>query len=400
MLEGKHIVLGVTGGIACYKAVDLVSRLKKRGADVRVVMTDNAREFVTPLSFEAISGNHAYNDQFAERADIEHVSLGKWADAFVIAPATANIIAKISCGIADDLLSTTALIMGCPSFIAPAMNAAMWRSGVTLENIERLKARGYNVIGPDTGHLACGDDDIGRMSEPADIVSEIERALSHKRDLCGVSVLVTAGATIERIDPVRYITNFSSGLMGYEIAKAARDRGAKVTLISGHTALSVPEGVNFIEIESSDELYERVMETGENADVIIQAAAPADYTPESVSEQKLKKHGEVLELRLRPTRDIAKALGERKREGQVLVAFAAETENLVENAKAKLVKKNADFIVANDVSREGAGFRVPTNIVTLVSRNDIKELPLLAKREVAEEILNAVSEIICHTRKC
>ena len=390
MLKDRRIVLGVTGGIAAYKACDLVSRLKKRGAQVRVVLTAHACNFVPPLTFETLSGNPAYVDTFAPRAEMEHIALAKWADLFVVAPATANAIAKFACGIADDLLSTTALAMTAPVLIAPAMNANMYRHPATRANLETLRARGVKTVGPESGHLACGDDDIGRMSEPEAIVEAIEAILNPKRDLEGRRVLVTAGPTVERIDPVRYITNRSSGKMGYAIAEAARDRGAEVTLVSGPVALQAPAGVEVVRIESSAELCEAVLARGEWADVVVQAAAPADFTPANVAGQKIKKTGAGMALELKNTTDIAAELGRRKHDGQVLVAFAAETNDLIENARGKLARKNADLVVANDVSRSDAGFGVDTNAVTLVTRDGERELPLMSKRGVADGILDCV----------
>ena len=393
MLAGKRIVLGVTGGIAAYKACELVSHLKKQKAEVRVVLTEHACKFVPPLSFEALSGNPAHVDTFAPRDGMEHIALAKWADLFVVAPATANAIAKLAWGLADDLMSTTALAMTCPLLIAPAMNANMYRHPATQANLETLKKRGAHFVGPESGRLACGDDDVGRMSEPAAIVEAICAILNPRRDFQDVRVLVTAGPTVERIDPVRYITNRSSGKMGYAIAEAARDRGAEVVLVSGPVNLAAPEGVEVVKIESSAELCAAVLARGDWADVVIQAAAPADYTPVNVSETKIKKTGVGMMLELKNTTDIAKTLGERKHPGQVLVAFAAETDRVLENAKGKLEKKNADLIVANDVTRPGAGFGVDTNAVTLITRQDENALPVMSKRDVADAILDKVAAL-------
>ena len=393
MLDGKRVVLGVTGGIAAYKACDLVSRLKKQGARVRVVLTANACKFVPPLTFETLSGNPASIDTFEPRKELEHIALAKWADAFVIAPATANCLAKLANGIADDLLSTTALAMTAPLLIAPAMNANMWRHPATQANLRTLLERGARTVGPGTGHLACGDDDVGRMSEPAEIVEALDALLSVKQDFAGRHVLVTAGPTVERIDPVRYITNRSSGKMGYAIAEATRDRGAEVALVSGSVSLPAPGGMEVVKIESSADLCAAVLARGDWADVVIQAAAPADFTPESVAGSKIKKTGEGMTLRLANTTDIAAELGRRKHEGQILVAFAAETDDVLENARRKLDKKNADLIVANDVSRADAGFGVDTNAVTLITREDLVELPVLPKRAVADGILDRVAAL-------
>ena len=393
MLKDRRIVLGVTGGIAAYKACELVSGLKKRGAQVRVVLTENAARFVPPLSFEALSGNPAHVDTFAPRDGMEHIALAKWAELFVIAPATANCLAKLACGIGDDLLSTTALAMTCPLLIAPAMNANMYRHPATRANLATLRSRGARVVGPDSGRLACGDDDIGRMSQPEAILEAIGAILDPRRDMEGLRVLVTAGPTVERIDPVRYITNRSTGKMGYAIAEAARDRGAEVALVSGPVALEKPAGVDVISIESSAQLCDAVLERGPWADVVIQAAAPADFRPVTVAERKIKKTGAGMTLELENTTDIAAALGRDKRPGQTLVAFAAETHDLLENARGKLDRKNADLVAANDVSRRDAGFGTDTNAVTLITRRDVKALPLMTKRDAADAILDAVMEL-------
>ena len=394
MLTGKRIVVGVTGGIAVYKACDLVSRLKKRGAEVRVVLTEHACQFMPPLTFETLSQNQAYVDCFDRKFQIGHVSLAKWADLFIIAPCTANCMGKMAAGIADDLLSTTCLAMSGPVLIAPAMNNAMWRHPATQANLETLKARGVFTVGPERGRLACGDDDIGRMSEPEQIVQAAEKILCPVLDLAGKHVLVTAGPTVERIDPVRFITNRSTGKMGYAIAEAARQRGAEVTLISGPTQLTPPAGVNFISIESSAQLCEKVLENGAAADIVIQAAAPADFRPKHVAERKIKKTGEGMAIELEATTDIAAELGRRKREGQILVAFAAETNDVLENAQGKLVRKNADLVVANDVSRSDAGFGVDTNIITLISRSDMRALEKMTKRDAADAILSRIRELM------
>ena len=398
MLKDKHIVLGVTGGIAVYKACDLVSRLKKQGAEVRVVLTENAAKFVPPLTFDTLSGNPTHVDTFAPRSELEHIHLAKWADAYVIAPATANCLAKLAGGIADDLLTTTALAMTAPLLIAPAMNANMWRHAATQANLETLLARGAKTVGPGVGHLACGDDDVGRMAEPSEIVEALDALLSVKRDFEGVKVLVTAGPTVEKIDPVRFITNRSSGKMGYAVAEAAQARGAEVRLVSGPVNLAAPAGVEVVPIESSADLCAAVLDRGEWADVVIQAAAPADFRPAKVSGSKIKKTGEGMTLVLENTTDIAAERGRRKRPGQVLVAFAAETDDVLKNAQGKLEKKNADLVVANDVSRSDAGFGVDTNAVTLITREGQQALPLMRKRDVADGILDAVAALMGRER--
>ena len=393
MLDHRQIVVGVTGGIAAYKACDLVSRLVKQGAQARVVLTEHACRFVPPLTFEALSGNPAHWDMFAPRSQMAHISLAKWADAFVIAPATANVLAKMAQGIADDLLCTTALAMTAPVLVAPAMNANMWRHPATQQNLRTLKARGVRVVGPESGRLACGDDDVGRMAEPGAIVEALAAILNPRRDYEGRNVLVTAGPTVEMIDPVRYITNRSSGKMGYAIAEAARDRGARVVLLSGPVHLPAPAGVEVVGIQSSAQLCQAVLARAGEADVIIQAAAPADYRPAKAEAQKIKKREGGMTLVLENTTDIAAELGRRRRPGQILVAFAAETDHVLENAKAKLERKNADVVVANDVSRTDAGFGVDTNAVTLITREDVRPMPLLSKREAADAILDRVAEL-------
>lgn len=394
MLKEKRIVLGVTGGIAAYKAAEIVSLLTRRGACVRVVMTANACKFLAPLTLETLSGNPVLTDTFGPRENLAHISLAKWADLFLIAPATANILGKLAGGIADDLLSTTAMAMRCPIWVAPAMNNNMWNSRANQRNVQTLREWGVQMVGPARGRLACGDEDVGRMADPEEIVRAVEDALHPLRDFAGKRVLVTAGPTIERIDPVRYITNRSTGKMGYALCEAARDRGAEVTLVSGPVHLQRPAGVEFYGIESSQDLAERVLGLSQRADVVIQAAAPADFRPRQVSAQKIKKTGEGMSLELENTLDIASALGSRKREGQILVAFAAETENHLQNARRKLEKKNADLVVLNDVSRADAGFAADTNQVTLVTREKSEEVALDAKRAVADRVLDCIAGLL------
>ena len=392
-LTGKEIVLGVTGGIAAYKAAEVVSRLRKQGANVHVIMTENARQFITPLTLETLSGNPVVYHTFERPAtwEVEHIALAKRAEVFVIAPATANILAKMACGIADDMLSTTVLATKAPVLVAPAMNTGMWTAPATRQNVETLRQRGVGFVGPEAGFLACGDEGSGRMSEPAAIVEAIEAILCPLRDMEGLRVMITAGGTRERIDPVRYIGNDSSGKMGFALAEAARQRGAEVTLVCGHTTAKRPEGIPVTEVESTCELYEAVLERAAEQDVIIQAAAPADYRPAHPSTQKIKKQaGEGITLELLENPDIAAAVGAAKRPGQTLVGFAAETEHLLDNARRKLDKKNLDMIVANDVSRPGAGFNVDTNIATLLTRSGAVECPLQSKRALAERILDEI----------
>ena len=392
-LTGKEIVLGVTGGIAAYKAAEVVSRLRKMGASVHVIMTENARQFITPLTLETLSGNPVVHDTFERPAtwEVEHIALAKRAEVFVIAPATANILAKMACGIADDMLSTTVLATKAPVLVAPAMNTGMWTAPATRQNVETLRQRGVRFVGPEAGFLACGDEGSGRMSEPAAIVEAIEAILCPRRDMEGLRVMVTAGGTRERLDPVRYIGNDSSGKMGFALAEAARARGAEVTLVCGHTTAKRPEGIPVTEVESTCELYDAVLVRAAEQDVIIQAAAPADYRPAHPSAQKIKKQaGEGITLELVENPDIAAAVGAAKRPGQTLVGFAAETEHLLDNARRKLDRKNLDMIVANDVSRPGAGFNVDTNIATLLTRSGAVECPLQSKQALAERILDEI----------
>ncbi len=396
-LSGKHIVLGVTGGIAAYKSCEIVSMLRKRKAEVRVIMTKNATQFVQPLTFETLSNAPVVTDTFVREGtwEVEHIALAKWADLFLIAPATANIIAKMACGIADDMLSTTALATKAPVLLAPAMNTGMWTADATQRNIRTLKERAVRLIGPDSGFLACGDSGAGRMSEPAAIVDAVTELLGKKQDFAGLRVMVTAGATRERLDPVRYMTNDSSGKMGFSLAAAAKERGAEVLVIAGHTTASEPEGITIQRVDSTQELYDAVLTAAATQDVVIQAAAPADYRFAVTYPQKHKKahDGQPFMVELVENPDIAAALGERKRDGQTLVGFAAETDNLLENARKKLARKNLDLIVLNDVSQPGAGFNVDTNIATLITPDSQTEYPLRTKRQLADDILDKILQI-------
>ena len=386
-----NIVVGVTGGIAAYKAVELVSRLRKLGADVDVIMTRNATEFVTPLTFETVSHNPVTTDTFVrERSwEVGHVALAHKADLFVVAPATANLIAKMACGLADDMLTTTLLATKAPILLAPAMNTGMWTAEATQRNLQTLIARGVHTVGPGSGLLACGDVGEGRMSEPEEIVREAERLLLMKHDMEGLHVLVTAGPTRERIDPVRYISNDSSGKMGYAIAQAAQARGAAVTLVSGPTALPAPARVTVVPVQTTLDLYHAMLDLCEAQDLILQAAAPADYRCAAPSDQKLKKqNGQPLILEMIENPDVAMAVAQRRKPGQTLVGFAAETNDTLANARAKLNKKGLDMIVANDVTQPGAGFSVDTNITTLITAEGETAYPLMDKRALAEQILN------------
>ncbi|MCL1964047.1 MAG: bifunctional phosphopantothenoylcysteine decarboxylase/phosphopantothenate--cysteine ligase CoaBC [Firmicutes bacterium] len=393
-LEGRTVVLGVAGGIAAYKACEVTSRLKKLGADVRVILTENAGRFVPSLTFQALSGRPVSSGMFEEPTqwEIKHISWARAADLFVVAPATANLMGKYANGIADDMLSTTLLATSAPVLLAPAMNANMWRHPAIQRNLNALTSRGVLTVGPGTGFLACGDVDEGRMAEPAEIAEAALAILTREQDFKGKRVLVTAGPTREPIDPVRYISNHSSGKMGYAIAEAALARGAKVTLVSGPVSLDPPAGAEVARVMTTAELLDAVMARAAGQDAIIQAAAPCDFRKDTPAENKIKKRDGVsgLTLHFSQTPDVAEAVGAAKRPGQFLVAFAAETENLVENAKRKLLSKRADLVVANDVSREGAGFDVDTNIASLVTPEGVTELPLMTKRQLADVILDAV----------
>ena len=392
-LTGREIVLGVTGGIAAYKSAEVVSRLRHLGANVHVIMTKNATEFVSPLTFQTLSANQVVTDTFQapEYWNVEHVALAKRAEIFVIAPATANIMAKMACGIADDMLSTTVLATKAPVLLAPAMNTGMWTAAATQANLKTLQERGIQFVGPDSGILACGDEGAGRMSEPETIVAVICDRLNAKNDLAGKKVLVTAGATRERLDPVRYMTNDSSGKMGFAIAEAARARGAEVTAVYGSVTAQVPAGIRRIQIESAQELYDVMMREAPEQDIIIQAAAVCDYRFEKTAKNKIKKaEGEALTLTLTENPDVAKAVGAIKKKGQTLVGFAAETDNVKKNAAEKLKKKNLDMIVANDVTMPGAGFNVDTNIATLITKDGNEELMLMTKRELADKIIDKI----------
>ena len=391
-LNGKTILLGVTGGIAAYKAVDVVSRLVKLGATVNVIMTRNATMLVQPLTFRYISRNPVAVDMFDEPESWkpEHISLADKADIFVIAPATANIIGKLAHGIADDMLSTTALAIRCPALIAPAMNSNMYDNPILQANIDILKKYRFEFIEPEYGILACGYEGKGRLADPIKIVERIQQILNAPRDLEGKTVLVTAGPTREALDPVRFISNRSSGKMGYAIAESASKRGADVILISGPTTLNPPNNVKLVNVESAIQMRDEVMSYASQSQIIIMSAAVSDYRPRDFSNQKIKKDKDIITLVLEENPDILAELG-RNKKGQILVGFSMETENLLENSRKKLEKKNADLIVANDLSKEGAGFGTDTNIVTLInSSGQIKELPLMSKYDVANAILDEI----------
>lgn len=389
----KNVVLGVTGGIACYKSCEIVSRLKKLGFGVDVIMTQHACEFVQPLTFETLSSRPVVTDMFDRKHpwEVEHISLAKKASVFVIAPATANIIGKLANGIADDMLSTTAMATKSKIIIAPAMNTNMYENPVVQENIQKLKQRGYIFVEPVAGRLACGDVGKGKMAEPAEIVEKITQVLSEKQDLLGKKILVSSGATSQPIDGVRCITNYSSGKMGCAIAQNAADRGAEVTLVLGLHSCKVPQNVKVINVGTTDDMFEAVKDNYTQNDVVIMAAAPSDYKPAQAITNKLK--GNSIELKLEKNVDIAKYIGENKTEKQTLVIFAAETENLIENAKGKLKNKRADMVVANDVTKEGAGFNVDTNIATFISANEQRSMDKMTKDQLAVAILDEVLRI-------
>ena len=396
MLHGKTVVLGVTGSIAAYKSADLVSRLIKQGCDVHVIMTKNACNFIHPVTFETLTGNKCLVDTFDRnfQFDVTHVSLAKRADLLLVAPASANTIGKLAFGLADDMLTTTALACTCKKMIAPAMNTNMYRNPAVSDNLKRLSEYGFEIITPGKGRLACGDVGEGKMAEPEDLLWYVLRELSCEKDLKGKKVLITAGPTRQPLDPVRFITNHSTGKMGYELAKAAMLRGAQVTLVSGPTALSEPPFVEVKQVVSAADMFEAVTECSDSQDIIIKAAAVADFTPAVQSEEKIKKDGSSMHIAMEPTTDILKYLGEHKREGQFLCGFSMETQNMRENSRRKLEKKKADMIVANNLKVEGAGFAGDTNVVTLITTKGEKELPLMSKEKTAHAILDEIISLL------
>lgn len=393
MLEGKHIVLGVTGSIAAYKIASLASMLKKQHADITVIMTKNATNFINPITFEELTGNKCLVDTFDRNFEhsVEHISLARQTDVFLIAPASANVIAKAAHGIADDMLTTTFLACECPKIVAPAMNTRMYLNPITQDNLELLRKYRMEVVEPATGHLACGDVGAGKMPEPGVLFEYLVRALTPK-DMAGLRVLVTAGPTREKIDPVRYISNHSSGKMGYAIAKAAMRRGAEVTLVTGKTDLTPPISVETVDITSAAEMADAVKSRADKQDIIIKAAAVADYRPRYTADEKIKKKDDDMSIALERTEDILGYLGAHKREGQFLCGFSMETENMEHNSREKLRKKNLDLIVANNLKQAGAGFGTDTNIVTLMSEADTVQLPMLSKEDVADRLLTYIME--------
>ena len=398
MLKGKTVVIGVSGGIAVYKACDVVSRLKKLNANVHVIMTKSATEFVTPLTFQSLSQNYVVSDMFEEPKtwDVEHISLAKKADVFLIAPATANVIGKVANGIADDMLTTTVMATTGKVLIAPAMNTNMYRNPILQRNISTLKELGYNFVDPDSGRLACGDKGEGKLASPEKIVDAVVDLFNEdKKDLLGKKIMITAGPTVESIDPVRYLTNRSTGKMGYASAKMAANRGADVTLVSGPTNIEPPSNIKkLIKVQSAKDMYDAIIDNFDENQVIIKSAAVADYKPKNYSDKKIKKSNDDLIIELDRNKDIAYELGKIKK-NKILVGFAAETNDLIENAKGKISKKNLDFIVANDLTESGAGFGTDTNIVKIIDKDgNIAKYPQMKKDEVADVILDKVKSLL------
>ena len=392
MLEGKTVLLGVTGSIAAYKIAYLASALKKQQADVHVLMTRNATNFINPITFETLTGNKCLVDTFDRnfQFQVEHVSIAKKADVVMIAPASANVIGKLAHGIADDMLTTTIMACRCKKFISPAMNTNMFENPIVQDNLKILEHYGYEVIDPAVGYLACGDTGAGKMPEPETLLNYILRECACEKDMKGLKVLVTAGPTQEAIDPVRYITNHSSGKMGYAIAKMAMLRGADVTLVSGRTALTPPPFVRVVPVVTARDMYEAVTSVSQEQDIIIKAAAVADYRPASVSDEKIKKKDDDMSIALERTDDILKYLGEHKPEGQFLCGFSMETENMIGNSRVKLIRKNLDMVAANNVKMAGAGFQGDTNVLTLITQDEEVSLPLMSKEDAAGKILDKI----------
>lgn len=395
MLKGKTVLLGVTGSIAAYKIASLASALKKLHADVHVLMTQNATNFINPITFESLTGNKCLVDTFDRnfQFQVEHVSIAKKADVVMIAPASANVIGKLAHGIADDMLTTTVMACKCKKYISPAMNTNMFENPIVQDNLKTLEHYGYEVIQPASGYLACGDTGAGKMPEPETLLAYIEKEIAREKDLQGKKLLVTAGPTQEAIDPVRYITNHSSGKMGYAIAKAAMLRGAEVTLVSGRTAIEAPLFVNVVPIVTAKDMFEAVTGISNEQDIIIKAAAVADYRPAVVSSEKVKKKEGQMSIELERTDDILKYLGENKREGQFLCGFSMETQNMISNSRAKLERKNLDMVAANNVKEAGAGFQGDTNVLTLITQKEETSLPLMSKEDAANKLLDKILEL-------
>lgn len=396
MLKGKNILLGVTGGIAAYKAADLCSRLVKMHAGVDVIMTKHATEFITPLTFESLCHRKTVTDTFDRNHpwEVEHIALADKADCVVIAPATANIIGKLANGLADDMLSTTVLACRCPKLLVPAMNTNMYENPVVQDNLAKLRHYGWQIMEPVSGHLACGTSGKGKLPDPENILEQVLLCCAHEKDMTDIRVLVTAGPTQEAVDPVRYLTNHSTGRMGYAIASAAAMRGANVTLVSGPTALKPPEGVIFVPVTTAEEMFDAVTTRQQENDMIIKAAAVADYRPKHTADEKIKKQDNEGEptMPLARTKDILRYLGEHKPAGQILCGFSMETEHMLENSRKKLEKKNLDVVAANNVKVEGAGFAVDTNVLTLITKDTEQELPLMSKTEAAMQLLDLLLE--------
>ena len=393
MLKGKCVVLGVTGSIAAYKIANLASALVKLGADVNVIMTKNATNFINPITFETLTSNKCLVDTFDRnfQFNVEHVALAKRADIFMVAPASANVIAKMAHGIADDMLTTTILAAKCKKLISPAMNTNMFENQIVQDNLKILENYGFEIINPASGYLACGDTGAGKMPEPDVLLAYILREIGHEHDLAGKRVLITAGPTEEAIDPVRYITNHSTGKMGYAIAKVAMERGAQVTLVSGPVAIEPPMFVDVVNIKSAAQMAEAVKSRAADSDIIIKSAAVADYRPKNVATEKIKKKdGEDSSIALERTEDILSYLGEHRRDDQFICGFSMETENMLENSKKKLEKKKVDMIVANNLRTQGAGFGTDTNVVTLITKDEARELPIMSKDDVAHAIFDKI----------
>ncbi|WP_300269649.1 bifunctional phosphopantothenoylcysteine decarboxylase/phosphopantothenate--cysteine ligase CoaBC [uncultured Flavonifractor sp.] len=394
MLKGKTVLLGVTGGIACYKSANLASALVKQGANVQVLMTKNATEFIGPHTFESLTGNRVSVDTFDRnyQFQVEHIALADQADLVLVAPATANVLAKLAHGLADDMLTTTILACNCPKIAAPAMNTKMYENPVTQDNLDILRKYGWEIVEPASGRLACGAVGKGKMPEPEDLLETVLHALSHEKDMTGLKVLVTAGPTREALDPVRYLTNHSTGKMGYAIAKAAAARGAQVILVSGPVNLKKPPYMEVVDILSAQDMFDAVTSRAPDQDIIIKAAAVADYRPATVAEDKIKKSGTDadLSLPLARTSDILAWLGEHRAPGQFLCGFSMETRDMVDNSRKKLEKKHIDLIAANNLKQEGAGFGVDTNLLTLIAADGAKELPLMSKEEAAHALLDEI----------
>ena len=395
MLKGKTVLLGVTGSIAAYKIANLASMLVKLHCNVHVIMTQNATNFINPITFETLTNNRCLVDTFDRnfQYNVEHVSLAKQADVVLIAPASANVMAKLAHGLADDMLTTTVLACNCKKIVSPAMNTQMYNNPITQDNMKTLRHYGFEVIDPASGYLACGDIGAGKMPEPEVLLDYILKEITFEKDMKGMNVLVTAGPTQEALDPVRFISNHSTGKMGYAIATNAMLRGANVTLVSGPTNIKKPPFVNVINVKSAQDMFEAVTSNADKQDIIIKSAAVADYTPENVSDEKVKKKDGDMSIPLKRTRDILKCLGEHKKEGQFLCGFSMETQNMLENSRAKLKKKNLDMIIANNLKVAGAGFGTDTNIVTMITKDEEIELPIMSKAEVAGAILDKILKL-------